>query len=194
MDLLWTDFLNSEYHNWRVPGQTEERLEKPQWLAYFLQKWQLCAPVPPQPQEMVSLLELRRLLQRMAQHVSAGEGCSASDIQQLNLVLSHVPLVRRLSGGNDSGMHLDLISISEGWTEVMGRIAADFAGTLSEGEARRIRYCENPDCLWVFYDDTRNRSKRFCDEKMCGNLMKVRRFRARKKAAVNTDIQHDNKN
>ncbi|WP_141639042.1 CGNR zinc finger domain-containing protein, partial [Paenibacillus riograndensis] len=42
----------------------------------------------------------------------------------------------------------------------------------------------NPDCLWVYYDDTRNRSKRYCDDKMCGNLMKVRRFRARKKAGM----------
>jgi predicted RNA-binding Zn ribbon-like protein len=41
---------------------------------------------------------------------------------------------------------------------------------------------ENADCLWVYYDDTRNRSKRYCDDKACGNLMKVRRFRARKKA------------
>jgi len=31
-------------------------------------------------------------------------------------------------------------------------------------------------------DDTRNRSKRYCDDKLCGNLTKVRRFRARKKA------------
>ncbi|MDT3426149.1 putative RNA-binding Zn ribbon-like protein [Paenibacillus forsythiae] len=46
----------------------------------------------------------------------------------------------------------------------------------------RFRICDNPDCRWAYYDDTRNRSKRYCDDKACGNLMKVRRFRARKKA------------
>ena len=57
----------------------------------------------------------------------------------------------------------------------------EFAQTLAEGEASRIRICDNPDCLWVYYDRTRNRSKRYCDDRACGNLMKVRRFRASKK-------------
>ncbi|MNW66741.1 CGNR zinc finger [compost metagenome] len=64
----------------------------------------------------------------------------------------------------------------------MAEIASSFAAALVEKETSRFRICENPDCLWVYYDDTRNRSKRYCDDKLCGNLMKVRRFRARKKA------------
>jgi len=44
----------------------------------------------------------------------------------------------------------------------------------------RIRVCENPGCQWYFYDETRSRTKRCCDE-TCANLVKVRRHRARKK-------------
>jgi predicted RNA-binding Zn ribbon-like protein len=69
----------------------------------------------------------------------------------------------------------------------MAEIAASFARTLADGEKSRLRICDNPDCLWVYYDDTRNRSKRYCDDKMCGNLLKVRRFRARQKGS--SDIE-----
>ncbi|UOK61501.1 CGNR zinc finger domain-containing protein [Paenibacillus sp. OVF10] len=34
----------------------------------------------------------------------------------------------------------------------------------------------------MFYDDTRSRTQKYCDDKMCGNLMKVRRFRAKRKS------------
>lgn len=74
-----------------------------------------------------------------------------------------------------------------GWDAVMAEIAASFAKTLAEGEPSRFRICDNPDCLWAYYDDTRNRSKRYCDDKACGNLMKVRRFRAKKKAERETE-------
>jgi predicted RNA-binding Zn ribbon-like protein len=44
----------------------------------------------------------------------------------------------------------------------------------------RIRICENPDCRYVFYDDSKNKSKRHCHAG-CSNLMKVRRFREKQK-------------
>ena len=43
----------------------------------------------------------------------------------------------------------------------------------------RIRACAASDCGWWFADDTKNRSRRWCDMKICGNREKVRRFRAR---------------
>ncbi len=40
----------------------------------------------------------------------------------------------------------------------------------------RIRLCEAPDCVWLFQDTSKNRSRRWCDMKQCGNRMKARRF------------------
>jgi predicted RNA-binding Zn ribbon-like protein len=42
-----------------------------------------------------------------------------------------------------------------------------------------IRACAASDCGWWFVDDTKNRSRRWCDMKLCGNREKVRRFRAK---------------
>lgn len=41
----------------------------------------------------------------------------------------------------------------------------------------RVRACAASDCGWWFMDDTKNRSRRWCDMKLCGNREKLRRFR-----------------
>ena len=41
----------------------------------------------------------------------------------------------------------------------------------------RVRACAADDCGWWFVDDTKNRSRRWCDMKLCGNREKLRRFR-----------------
>jgi predicted RNA-binding Zn ribbon-like protein len=53
---------------------------------------------------------------------------------------------------------------------------------LETGEPGRLKACENVDCFWVFYDNSRNRTRRWCDSRGCGNLIKVRRFRAKRRA------------
>jgi predicted RNA-binding Zn ribbon-like protein len=40
-----------------------------------------------------------------------------------------------------------------------------------------MRQCADPSCAWLFLDTTRNRTRRWCDMKECGNRNKVRRFR-----------------
>lgn len=41
----------------------------------------------------------------------------------------------------------------------------------------RLRACAASDCGWWFVDDTKNRSRRWCDMRLCGNREKLRRFR-----------------
>ena len=44
----------------------------------------------------------------------------------------------------------------------------------------RVRACAASDCGWWFVDDTKNRSRRWCDMTLCGNREKLRRFRSKK--------------
>ena len=55
---------------------------------------------------------------------------------------------------------------------------------IAEGTWTRLKAC--PDCRWVFYDHTRNGSKRWClmtaggsSGRSCGSIAKVRAYRAR---------------
>lgn len=109
-----------------------------------------------------------------------GESPAEAEIEMLNQIMAGGSLVRQIVP-DDGGYRLEQLPARGNWPQVMAEIAASFSRTLVEGEAARLRICENPDCQWLFYDDTRNRSKRFCEKRTCGNLMKVRRFRARQR-------------
>jgi predicted RNA-binding Zn ribbon-like protein len=47
----------------------------------------------------------------------------------------------------------------------------------------RLKLCENPECAWAFYDSSRNRSGSWCRMGQCGNRLKNRAYRERKKKA-----------
>ena len=46
----------------------------------------------------------------------------------------------------------------------------------------RIRECGSATCEWLFIDMSRNHTRRWCDMNDCGNVAKVRRYRARQRA------------
>jgi predicted RNA-binding Zn ribbon-like protein len=62
-------------------------------------------------------------------------------------------------------------------------IARAAAGLLVSQDTDRIHQCESATCRWLFFDMSRNRSRRWCDMKLCGNRMKARRFQRRLTAA-----------
>ncbi|MFJ9625155.1 CGNR zinc finger domain-containing protein [Streptomyces sp. NPDC101181] len=51
------------------------------------------------------------------------------------------------------------------------------------GEQERLRRCEAPDCGHAFVDLSRNRSRRYCSSRTCGNRLHVAAYRARRKEA-----------
>ncbi|MFG2192244.1 CGNR zinc finger domain-containing protein [Streptomyces sp. NPDC048639] len=53
------------------------------------------------------------------------------------------------------------------------------------GEQERLRRCEAPDCRRAFVDLSRNRSRRYCDSRTCGNRLHVAAYRARRREAAN---------
>ena len=64
------------------------------------------------------------------------------------------------------------------------RIAAEsamgFADLVRIDDLARLRHCDAPDCDDVLVDLSRNRSKRYCDSRNCGNRLHVAAYRARR--------------
>jgi predicted RNA-binding Zn ribbon-like protein len=55
---------------------------------------------------------------------------------------------------------------------------------LTEGELSRIRECPGAgDCGWLFYDTSRNGTRRWCSMEGCGSRVKMRRQYARRRQA-----------
>lgn len=79
------------------------------------------------------------------------------------------------------------IHVSRPTAPMADRITAHLAMGLAEllvaGESRRLRTCASPTCREVFLDESRNRSRRYCDNRTCGNRLHVAAYRARKAAA-----------
>ncbi|MFI8827215.1 CGNR zinc finger domain-containing protein [Streptomyces sp. NPDC053431] len=71
---------------------------------------------------------------------------------------------------------------------VADHLAADCGMALAfivvAGEQERLRRCEAPDCGRAFVDLSRNRSRRYCDSRTCGNRLHVAAYRARRKEAA----------
>ncbi|MET9834893.1 CGNR zinc finger domain-containing protein [Streptomyces sp. NPDC006385] len=71
---------------------------------------------------------------------------------------------------------------------VADHLAADGGMALAffvvAGEQERLRRCEAPDCRHAFVDLSRNRSRRYCDSRTCGNRLHVAAYRARRKEAA----------
>ena len=57
------------------------------------------------------------------------------------------------------------------------------AQVVASGETERLRGCEAPDCEQVLVDLSRNRSKRYCDARTCGNRLHVAAYRERQRAS-----------
>ncbi|HEX6521916.1 MAG TPA: CGNR zinc finger domain-containing protein [Streptosporangiaceae bacterium] len=51
----------------------------------------------------------------------------------------------------------------------------------ADGTWDRLKLCGNPDCRWAFYDRSHSRRGAWCDMATCGNRIKNRNLRARRR-------------
>ncbi len=63
-------------------------------------------------------------------------------------------------------------------------IAVAWTELVITGEAARLKRCAEHACAWVFRDVSKNRSRRWCSLRVCGNRTKARRYAAKHAGAV----------
>lgn len=132
------------------------------------------------PRRAAAVLEQARQLREAIYRIWVAEAhqqqASVGDLELLNSVLaralSHQRVIRegsRYSLDWDDGDALE---------SVLWRVAKSAAELLVSDEAKLVRQCEayeTKDCAWLFIDETRNRSRRWCSMSSCGNRAKARR-------------------
>jgi predicted RNA-binding Zn ribbon-like protein len=181
MDECWLDLLNSDYHDYLGRHGREDRLENPDWLRQFLSRWDLSPAERSSRNTRNELHALRTLLRGIVDEILAGRSASRKQRESLNIKLAAAKVIRRLEKGTD-GYEILFLPVTGGINRVLADIVASFAWVFTHGDLSRIKLCQNPDCRWVIYDESKNRSRLWCEGSTgCGNLMKVRRHRARTK-------------
>ena len=102
----------------------------------------------------------------------------------VNSLVSRAAVSPRLTDHDGYGWHLHYFapgaSLAEHLTVDCGMALAH---VVASGERERLRRCEAPDCEQALVDLSRNRSKRYCDARTCGNRLHVAAYRERRRAA-----------
>ena len=67
--------------------------------------------------------------------------------------------------------------------QMLWAIARSAVALLTSDHLAQLRQCGGAGCGWLFIDTSRNRSRQWCDMRICGNRAKARNFRQRLRKA-----------
>jgi predicted RNA-binding Zn ribbon-like protein len=129
-------------------------------------------------------IELRELLYRLFRAVIQNEQARSRDVLDLNTWVSRVLQRRRVvPNGRTYGWSWD--EDPEAFDRPLWEVVAAAVDVLVSGDPKRIKQCPSPDgCGWLFYDVSKNGTRRWCDMRHCGSLSKSRRYYERHKHSV----------
>lgn len=138
------------------------------------------------PQAAAAVLEqaivLREAIYRILMAVAEDQPVPADDLGILNAELARALSHARVVPTSD-GFAWDWEDRPEALERVLWPVARSTAELLTSDELSRVRVCDHEQCLWLFVDESRNRSRQWCDMKTCGNRAKAKRHYQRRKVA-----------
>jgi predicted RNA-binding Zn ribbon-like protein len=175
-EFAWLDLANSL--EWNGYGKRTDHLRDPSWVGRVVKHWNLASTLP-RSVPLAQIIALRALLRRMAEKLIAGDAIHERDLNALNSYLN-VPVRVKLFQ-RQNGVHSELVPLRPGWPWILSRIAASFADMLALNRPDRLKYCPNEGCKWIFYDRTKGNTRRWCNDRTCGNRDRVRRARVRQR-------------
>ncbi|SHM50058.1 CGNR zinc finger domain-containing protein [Actinacidiphila paucisporea] len=108
----------------------------------------------------------------------------ATAATMLNAMIAEAGTTPRLTDHDGYDWHVHYFAPGASLSD---HLAADCGMALAflivAGERERLRRCDAPDCRHAFVDLSRNRSRRYCDSRTCGNRLHVAAYRARRREA-----------
>jgi predicted RNA-binding Zn ribbon-like protein len=187
---LCLDFTNTA--SWHASRQTTEHLndfcDLLRWSNEFgiinqQEESVLSEDAERNPAEALAILtgarKLREVLYRIFVAVRQKESPGRSDMQWLNKSLDQVPLRLEVQH-EETGFCCKRKGGGSEFATVLGPVAWSAAELLASENLDRIKRCAADTCGWLFLDNTKNRSRRWCDMGDCGSRAKAKRYYHRK--------------
>ena len=119
-------------------------------------------------------IALREAVYRLFSAISHGLSPQADDLAifnaELSTVLSHSQIVLTAEG-----FAWNRLGDEDALDQMLWPVVHDAAELLTSDELNRVGQCVDDRCGWLFLDLSRNRSRRWCSMKDCGNRAKARR-------------------
>lgn len=129
-------------------------------------------------QQLARATGLRFTLRELFNAAAQGKRAPESAVITFNQFLDSVHATLALA--NDAnGMTLRWNADPSGSDDLLAPVLWSATALLGCDVLLRVRECAGVSCGWYYLDESRNRSRRWCDMKVCGNREKARRHRAR---------------
>ncbi|WP_069173292.1 CGNR zinc finger domain-containing protein [Streptomyces griseus] len=126
---------------------------------------------------------VREVRNRFADIFAAPDARTAAEL--VNALVAAAGTTPQLTNHDDYDWHVHYFAPG---ASLADHLAADCGMALAffvvAGERERLRRCEAPDCRRAFVDLSRNRSRRYCSSRTCGNRLHVAAYRARRREAT----------
>jgi predicted RNA-binding Zn ribbon-like protein len=129
--------------------------------------------------ELGLAIELRDALRRTFL-THSGIDPSTPELAAVNRVLDRFPVSVRVDA--TGAPHVE--PRGAGVVGALGRVVSDMSAAQARGTWDRLKLCPAEDCLWAFFDASKNRSRRWCSMNVCGNRTKTREYRRRRAASA----------
>ncbi len=126
-------------------------------------------------QALNEVRELRELLYRLLSAAAGTKRVAEEDLDSFNGYLAQAMSNIRITQ-KDGGFDWYCCPGCSGPESVLYPIVKSAADLLVSAQLDRIRVCADPQCGWLFFDSSRNRSRRWCSMDSCGNRAKARLF------------------
>jgi len=110
---------------------------------------------------------------------AAGRSVSDRDVDALNRLLASAPSRTNLAVAKDGNMWR-LPSVSPDAASLLAPILWSAGDLLAGDHLQRVRLCTNEKCRWLFVDDSKSGTRRWCSMSSCGNRAKAHRHYMRK--------------
>lgn len=117
---------------------------------------------------------LREAIYRIFTALAASEPAAAKDLSLLNRMLAEAPPRDRLAQADD-GYAWETKKADVSAAGLLAPVLWSAADLLTHADRRRVRRCANDACLWLFVDESKAGTRRWCDMSSCGNRAKSRR-------------------
>ncbi|MFI5013666.1 MAG: CGNR zinc finger domain-containing protein [Hyphomicrobiales bacterium] len=118
-------------------------------------------------------LSLREAVHRIAAAVARRGPPDQTDLSLLSSCCA-AALAKAAIEMSDAGARWRWPTADPAPETVLGPIALSAVGLLREGDPSRLKQCPGEHCGWVFFDMTKNRSRRWCEMSVCGNRAKAK--------------------
>lgn len=126
-------------------------------------------------------ITLREAVYRIISAISHGLPPQAADLATFNAELFEA-LARSQIVWTVGSFAWDSTGAEDSLDQILWPVVRDAADLLTSEELDRVGQCADDSCGWLFFDTSRNRSRRWCVMEGCGNRAKARRHYERKRA------------